>query len=68
MTKEIGPREKQLREQREARFEENQKRLRATLRTLRKSSVDTSDIPEEGEDFFKKAKLRKPPQPKKKKR
>lgn len=28
MSKEIGPREKQLREQREAAYEENQKRMR----------------------------------------
>lgn len=29
MSKEIGPRERALREEREARFEENQKRMRA---------------------------------------
>ncbi len=28
MSKEIGPRERQLREQREARFEENQRKMR----------------------------------------
>lgn len=34
MTKEIGPREKALREQREADFEANQKRMRATRKVF----------------------------------
>lgn len=42
MSREIGPREKALREQREAEFEENQKRMRAESKVFGfKPSADT---------------------------
>jgi hypothetical protein len=61
MAKEMGDHERRQREMREEKYEKERKRQK-----LERQRVDTSDIPEAGEEFFKKAKLVQPKKAKKK--